>query len=197
MKKQAVICALMVLGLSGCGKNPAPETTEAAAPASTMVEAATKPRLGKNGIVVGKDYHSLSNPEEMKVTHVFLDLEVDFERKVLAGAAELSLERVKPDVKRLILDTRDLTIHSVTAGEKQIPFTLMEADPHLGSALLISVPKKATKVKVHYETSPDASGVQWLTPQQTAGKQHPFLFTQAQAIHARSFIPLQDTPKVG
>jgi aminopeptidase N len=58
------------------------------------------------------------------------------------------------------------------------------------------LPAGATTVAIRYETSPDALALQWLEPQQTAGKQYPFLYTQAQSIHARSFIPLQDTPGV-
>ena len=58
------------------------------------------------------------------------------------------------------------------------------------------MPADATTVVIRYETSPDALALQWLEPEQTAGKRHPFLYTQAQSIHARSFIPLQDTPGV-
>ena len=62
--------------------------------------------------------------------------------------------------------------------------------------MTIELPPGASEVVIRYETSPDALALQWLDPQQTAGKQYPFLYTQAQSIHARSFIPLQDTPGV-
>lgn len=192
MKKQALISLFMLLAVAACSKN---DETTATREQSTQVEQTLVKKVASSQIKVGKDYHSLSNPEEIKVTHISLDLTVDFERKVLSGTAELEISRVNPDKKRLILDTRDLNILSVTSDGKDVPYILMEPDPHLGTGLLITVPKKARNITVAYETSPDASGVQWLTPQQTAGKQHPFLFTQAQAIHARSFIPLQDTPK--
>ncbi|MEE8294716.1 MAG: M1 family metallopeptidase, partial [Sphingomonadales bacterium] len=65
-----------------------------------------------------------------------------------------------------------------------------------GQRLEIQFPEGATQVKIGYKTSPTASGLQWLSPEQTAGKTHPFLFSQSQAIHARSWVPLQDTPAV-
>ncbi|GAC15164.1 M1 family metallopeptidase [Aliiglaciecola lipolytica] len=143
-----------------------------------------------------KDYHSFANPEAVKVTHIDLDLTADFEQKQLIGSATLVFEKIKEQAKTLILDTRGLTISSVAAEGEPTKFELKKADPNLGAALHISLPENGNKVTVNYHTSEDASGAQWLTPEQTAGKQHPFLFTQAQAVHARSFIPLQDSPQV-
>jgi aminopeptidase N len=51
-------------------------------------------------------------------------------------------------------------------------------------------------VRIRYRTSPGASALQWLDPPQTSGGRHPFLFSQCQALHARSVVPLQDTPRV-
>lgn len=144
----------------------------------------------------GTDYHSFSNPDEIKVTHIDLDLQADFNQKSLIGSATLSFDRVNPQATTLILDTRDLTITSVNIDGNPIAFTLMAKDENLGAPLHIDVGTQATKVSIFYQTAASASGVQWLTPEQTAGKKHPFLFTQAQAVHARSFIPLQDSPKV-
>ena len=49
-------------------------------------------------------------------------------------------------------------------------------------------------VAVSYVTSPESSAIQWLPPAQTAGKNYPYLFTQCQAIHARSMVPCIDAP---
>lgn len=144
----------------------------------------------------GTDYHSFSNPDQIKVTHIDLDLQADFNQKSLIGSATLNFDRVNPQATTLILDTRDLTITSVNIDGSPIAFKLMTKDENLGAPLHIDVGTQATKVSIFYQTAASASGVQWLTPEQTAGKKHPFLFTQAQAVHARSFIPLQDSPKV-
>lgn len=144
----------------------------------------------------GTDYHSFSNPDQIKITHIDLDLQADFNQKSLIGSATLSFDRVNPQATTLILDTRDLTITSVNIDGSPIAFKLMAKDENLGAPLHIDVGTQATKVSIFYQTAASASGVQWLTPEQTAGKKHPFLFTQAQAVHARSFIPLQDSPKV-
>lgn len=69
-------------------------------------------------------------------------------------------------------------------------------DPVMGSRFAIELPETADKVRITYATSPDAEGIQWLSPEQTAGKEHPFLFTQFQPLYARTMVPLQDTPAV-
>jgi leukotriene A-4 hydrolase/aminopeptidase len=190
--KYVVVGAVVLTMLNGCSGNSTTKTT-----ASPKVEqSTTATEVATNTMQVGKDYHSFANPESVKVTHLSLDLTVDFTKKVLVGTAQLDFQRVQKNAKQLILDTRDLTIKSVTAMGKELNFNLASGDSFLGAALTIEIPADADSVVISYQTSPQASGVQWLTPEQTAGKKHPFLFTQAQAIHARSFIPLQDSPQV-
>ena len=187
MKKflSSVAMAVAVAACSPQSVTPESSTSssDAAAPATAEIKS-------------GVDYHSLSNPGEMKVTHLDLDLTADFDAKRLKGSVTLTFDKLAADASELVLDTRDLDIQSVSANGESLAFTLDEADPELGAALRIQVPDGINQVTVSYQTSPQASGVQWLTPAQTAGKQHPFLFTQAQAVHARSFIPLQDSPQV-
>lgn len=43
------------------------------------------------------DPTSFSNPDEVVVTHLDLDLVIHFDRKTLSGTVHLSLERVKSD----------------------------------------------------------------------------------------------------
>src|SRR5690606_25446801 len=65
-----------------------------------------------------------------------------------------------------------------------------------GSALRIDTKTAVPGVRIRYHTSPQASGLQWMTSAQTASGKQPFMFSQSQAIHARSWVPLQDTPSV-
>ncbi|HEU0178429.1 MAG TPA: M1 family metallopeptidase [Blastocatellia bacterium] len=148
-----------------------------------------------------RDAHSYSNPEQVRVRHVALNLDVLFDHKILKGLATLTIERTQAGADTLKLDTQDLKIISVLAssdgtGFAPAQFTLGAADKILGAPLTIQLPPQATKVAIEYETSPNASGVQWLEPAQTAGKKYPYVFTQSEAIHARSWIPLQDSPAV-
>jgi leukotriene-A4 hydrolase len=200
--KYIVVGVLALCLLSGCS-----EVDSSKASASKIMQSNTTanpkvdqyesvPDVERDAIKVGKDYHSFANPESIKVTHLSLDLTVDFANKVLVGTAQLDFEKVDVNATLLILDTRDLTINSVTAMGKAVNFDLASVDSFLGAALTIDIPTDINSIVISYQTSPNASGVQWLTPEQTAGKKHPFLFTQAQAIHARSFIPLQDSPQV-
>jgi aminopeptidase N len=144
------------------------------------------------------DVHSYSTPEIIQITDIDLTLSVDFESKKLFGTAMLIVQHNAAGP--LVLDTRDLTIKSVISIKNGhmggVPYILKPADPILGSALQIQVPSDCKMVLINYETSPKASALQWLEASRTAGGQKPFMFSQSEAIHARSWIPCQDSPAV-
>ena len=148
-----------------------------------------------------KDTASYANVDGFVATHLTIDLTIDFGSKTLSGTVELQIERRDSSATELVLDTRDLQIQQTeafVAGREWLgtEHRLDAATPAFGSALRIRVPANCDRVRITYSTSPQAKGLQWLTPAQTTGKGRPFLFSQAQAIQARSFIPVQDTPAV-
>jgi aminopeptidase N len=142
------------------------------------------------------DPHSHARPDDVVVRHVELDLEADFDAQRLAGSATVTIENLT-GADTLILDVNDLEIRSVTLFPSNRPadYALSPDDPILGSALRIAVLPATEKIRIDYATSPDAPALQWLSPSQTtSGK--PFLFSQSQAILARSWVPIQDSPGV-
>jgi aminopeptidase N len=142
-----------------------------------------------------RDIHSFSEPERVRVTHCSLSLDVLFKRRVLRGSATLQLKHIDPNAP-LLLDTRDLQIESVESRGSGMRYRLGSRDPILGSPLEIDLPPEADSVLIRYSTSEHASGLQWLAAEQTAGKTLPFVFSQNQSIHARSWIPIQDSPGI-
>jgi aminopeptidase N len=162
--------------------------------------AGAAPQPAPEPLDVNHDYHSFANTADFRTQHVRLDLTVDFARRVLEGSVELKLARLT-SAAELVLDTRDLDVAAVDTAAGQGPWTpttysIGARDAILGSPLRIAMPAAADRVRIRYATRPEASGLQWVTPEQTAGRKHPFLYTQSQAIHGRSWIPLQDTPQV-
>jgi leukotriene-A4 hydrolase len=145
--------------------------------------------------------HSYAQPDQVQVTHLDLDLKLDFPRRELDGQATLKLDWKNPQAPSLVLDTRDLKIAKIEAvgtDGKTAPlnYVLAPRDKQLGSKLTIATPTHPAQVRIVYVTSPDASGLQWLTPAQTADKKLPFMFSQSESIHARSWVPLQDSPAI-
>jgi len=147
-------------------------------------------------MTLSNDIHSFAKPNEVSIKHIHLDLAVDFERKVLSGTTRLDLDN-KTGTDKLHLDTRQLTIKKVTLEDgTEANYNLMHEIDHFGKEMIVDITPETKQVTIAYETSPDAEALQWLTPQQTSGGQHPFLFSQSQAILARTWVPCQDGPGV-
>ncbi len=158
--------------------------------------AASCATLSSSSGVRERDPHSFSNPDEIAVTHLALDLSVDFERRVIRGAATWSLRHLQ-DASVLVLDSNKLNIKDVTLDEgTPTEFEIGASQKHLGEPLRIQVRPNTRTVTISYETSPEAEALQWLSPPQTANRAHPFLYSQSQPIFARTWIPCQDSPGV-
>ena len=193
MPRGFVTVSLSVMALASCCP-PAPRGSTA--PASGDPVAAVLPVPPPVALPLRHDPHSASEPTRVSTTHLALALAVDFEHHALAGTARITLARHDPGAP-VILDTEQLAIASVTdcTSHAPLPFTLAPAKPVLGAALTVTL-EASTCIEIAYRTSPAASALLWVEPEGTAGKRAPMLFTQSEAIHGRSWIPMQDTPGI-
>jgi leukotriene-A4 hydrolase len=198
------------LGFAGAAAPPAARDAHESAEAPHTLSAA-RPDLAP--LQSGLDYHSFANVEQFRVTHVDLELRVDFHNKVLFGQAALEVKRLDPNATELVLDTYGLDIRDVSEKPTSVigalaksettwvsrPFHLDKADPILGSPLVIELPphKRSTQtIKIEYVTSPDAASLHWLDDAHTAGRHNPLMYTLSAPIGARGWIPLQDSALV-
>jgi len=141
------------------------------------------------------DPHSYTDIDQGRVRSIAIDWVVDFATRRLRGEVTLQLEGAKGGV--LDLDTRDLEIESVKGPKGEtLGWELGERESFMGQCLRIQLPEGSESLTIAYQTSQDASALQWLEPANTAGKVHPYLFSQCQPHHARSMLPLQDSASV-
>jgi len=171
--------------------------------ASLLLSACQLSETAVDPVPMPLDPHSYADPAEAVVTHLSLNItSVDFDAHVLQALATLTFECHQADTLRL--DTYGLEIQDVRAtgegfGEEVLRFAAGRQDEILGTELLIFPDRTVDgsyTITIWYKTSPGAKALQWLSPEQTNGKTHPFLFTQSQAILARTWIPLQDSPGI-
>lgn len=142
-----------------------------------------------------RDVHSYARPLEARVTHVSLNLYADFDTHVMRGIATLSVD-AKPDARQLVVDDNGLRIVAVTDGQNRpLPYTIGAVDKVHGAPLAITL-NGARTIRIAYASVPGAKALQWLSPEQTAGKKQPYLFSQGEAILNRSWIPTQDSPGI-
>ena len=144
------------------------------------------------------DAHSYSNVHEIHTKHLHLDMDVNFDNKTIYGVARH--EMVNSGADTAIFDIKGLEIQKVTIGkensEKETDFMIgqWDKDSILGQPLLVTVKPETKFVNIYYKTTERSEALDWLSPELTSGKKHPFVYTQGQAILTRTWIPVQDSP---
>ena len=176
-----LLTAVLAIAAASCttaGEQPPPATV---APVLTTAEA--------------RDIHSFARPEMARVTHVALDLALDFAAKRVAGTATLDVQ-AQPGAPEILLDTKGLEIEAVTdAGGRALQWSLGQGDEIRGRPLAVQL-RGEGRIVVRYRSAHNAAALQWLSPEQTVGGRHPYLFSQGQAILNRTWIPTQDSPGI-
>ncbi|KAF9014887.1 peptidase family M1-domain-containing protein [Cyathus striatus] len=140
-----------------------------------------------------------SNYSDVVSQHVHFDWIVDFQAKIISGSATHTILVRKDDIKEVIFDTSDLNVYGARISGDAVLYRSGSKHAVMGTALHVSLPvgiKKDTvlQIVIDYTTTEDCTALQWLSEEQTQGKQFPYLFSQCQPIYARALAPLQDTP---
>jgi leukotriene-A4 hydrolase len=149
-----------------------------------------------------RDPNTLSNYNKWLTAHTTANLEIQFDQQRLSGNVVLTLKSLSDSAtKDILLDTSHLDISDIRVNDKSAEWELLPRMEPYGSALKISLDSglpadQTVEVLMQISTTKSCTALQWLTPAQTSNKKHPYMFSQCQAIHARSIFPCQDTPDV-
>ncbi|MCH7774636.1 MAG: aminopeptidase, partial [Bacteroidetes bacterium] len=171
-KKLFIILGCTILFLTGC----------------------TNPKQEKSALKYVDEPHSYAQPNEAVITHLDLDIDVDFDQEIINGKATYKIEN--NNSLEIILDAKFLEIEKVQADGNDTEFLLGDFNEQLGQSLKISIEEDTKSITVYYRTTDKTEALQWLSPQQTADKTHPFLFTKGSPILTRTWIPIQDSPQI-
>ena len=182
MKKISLFLMLALTVLTACndGHQPENKANERSEESKTKIAA----------MKLAQDNHSFSRPNDAVVNHIAWDAKVDFTTKVISGTAHYDIDN-KSAGDKIIFDIRDLSIQSIILDDATP--TSWEIGPEkefMGQPLVVTITPETKKVSIEYSSSPDAGALLWVEGEK------PFLFTQSQAILARTWIPCQDSPGV-
>jgi leukotriene-A4 hydrolase len=150
--------------------------------------------LARKSSMAAHDPHSYVKPQQATIKHIDFKLNVDFPSKTIQGQAVYHLDKSLKG--SLYLDNRKVQIVRIHTDGKDIEWEMDKQDPIRGQRLHLKRLKGICSFVIDFVTDPQADALQWLSPQQTLGGEHPYLFSQCQAINARSIFPCQDSPSI-
>jgi leukotriene-A4 hydrolase len=149
-----------------------------------------------------RDPNTLSNYNNWRTTHTDTKFDILFEEQKLTGNVTHKLQSItKAETREIILDSSHVQIHDIKVNGQPTKWEVAKRVEPYGSAVHINLEKgveldQHVEISIDVSTTPACTALQWLTPAQTSNKKHGYMFSQCQAIHARSIFPCQDTPDV-
>ncbi|KIW64892.1 leukotriene A-4 hydrolase/aminopeptidase [Phialophora macrospora] len=149
-----------------------------------------------------RDPNTLSNYNNWRTVHTSTNFDILFDEQKLKGNVTHSFESLTDgESDAILLDSNHVQIHSIKADGKAAEWELLSRLEPYGNPLKIKLNRRLKlqekiDIEIAIETTSACSALQWLAPAQTSNKKHPYMFSQCQAIHARSIFPCQDTPDV-
>lgn len=151
-----------------------------------------------------QDVSSYSNFDKIRQDKIKIEARIDFKEKKFTGRVDISFTILDHQETRIILDSHSLEIYSVRekSSGKEMKWSLYDENADkkaLGTPLVILLDdnsKDNVEISIEYSAGESSAAIQWLTPEQTLNKKHPFMFAQCEAILARSLLPCQDSPSV-
>ncbi len=181
-----ILASISVLLVAGCTADDLPTQERVIAPILTTEQA--------------MDEFTYARPLEARVTHVALDLDLDFEGKRVEGTATLDIQAAD-NASEIVLDSNGLVIGGIADGNgNALDYEIGESIPEKGEPITVQLGELTgpglQQIVISYASGPEAEALQWLAPEQTAGGEYPFVFSQGQAILNRSWIPTQDSPGI-
>jgi leukotriene-A4 hydrolase len=189
-----LLIALCALLLSSCATQSDTASQGSATPATPTRMVA--PILTSED---ARDPYSYAQPQVARVTHVALDLTLDFAAKSVAGTATLDID-AGPSTNAgmgatVVLDSKGLEIRRIVDWQgRELTFSIGPNHPEKGAAVTVPI-GLSRRIVVHYRAA-NADALQWLAPEQTAGGRHPYLLSQGQPTLNRTWIPTQDSPGI-
>lgn len=184
MHRKAIFSAALLAGvLLGCQSGSKDSGSQA------------ENQLSKDSTSMAQDPHSYSRPEEAVVKHLSWKARVNFDSSYIQATASWEID-AKGNADSIILDTYGLDIQEVTVDGQPADYALGTFQDEMGRPLRVSLSPETEKISIRYRTTDQARALQWQDPEQTAAGKAPFLFTQSQAILARSWVPCQDSPGI-
>lgn len=152
-------------------------------------ERSDKSKLLVANMKLARDPHTYAEPNMAKVKHLEWDAVVDFDTRIITATAAYEIEKTD-SATEIVLDINDLTISSVTVDGEEVEYEIGPSKEFLGSPLVVPLKEDSKLISISYTTAPDAGALLWVEGEK------PFLFSQSQAILARTWLPCQDSPGI-